>query len=112
MHNCSFLCDSCLSYPFVVSCLPKPNRPEVALTGFDPDKDVVVADLAALLKDANIDQNQPETMSGCMSDPEDSDCAPIFANLGLPFGANPAKPQTFFRKGTTSDATAAVPAAK
>ena len=39
-----------------------------------------------------------KTSGGCMSDPDDPDCAPIFANLGLPFGDKSAGKQTFFRK--------------
>ena len=67
-----------------------PNRPEIELTGFDPAKDEVIADLAALLKDSNVD-----TATGCMSDPETPACRPILANFGL----QPGKPQTFFRSG-------------
>jgi hypothetical protein len=51
-----------------------------------------------LLKDTNIDSNQEKTAEGCMSSPEDSDCAGIFANLGLPFAGKPAGKQSFFRK--------------
>jgi len=75
-----------------------PNRPEVAIANFDPEKDVVIADLAALLQDTNVDINQEKTAEGCMSGPEDSDCAGIFKNFGLPFGGKPADSQTFFRK--------------
>ncbi len=76
-----------------------PNRAEIELTGFDPATDFVIADLAALLKDSNIDTNQEKTAAGCMSSPDDGDCAPLFANLGLPFAARPAGKQVFFRKG-------------
>jgi len=75
-----------------------PNRPEIRIDAFNPDKDVVIADLAALLKDTNVDINQPKTSEGCMSGPDDSDCAGIFANLGLPFAGKPGGTQTFFRK--------------
>ncbi len=73
-------------------CL-SPNRPEIELADFDPAKDVVIADLAALLKDSNVD-----TGTGCMSDPESAVCAPILANFGLQLG----KVQTFFRRGGKS----------
>jgi hypothetical protein len=43
-----------------------------------------------LLKDSNVDTNQEHTAAGCMSDPNDTDCAPLFANFGLPFGGKPA----------------------
>jgi uncharacterized repeat protein (TIGR04052 family) len=75
-----------------------PNRPEVEIAGFDPSRDVVIADLAALLKDSNVDVNQEHTAAGCMSGPEDSDCAPLFANFGLQFGGKAGGRQTFFRK--------------
>ena len=81
-----------------VSC-SEPNRVDVEFPAFDPVTDFVVADLAALLKDTNIDVNQEKTAVGCMSSPEDSDCAGIFAHLGLPFAGKPAGPQSFFRKG-------------
>ncbi|HTP32995.1 MAG TPA: MbnP family copper-binding protein [Candidatus Acidoferrales bacterium] len=81
----------------------EPNRVDVELAGFDARSDVVVADLAALLKDSNIDTNQPKTALGCMSSPEDGDCAPLFANLGLPFAGHSAGRQSFFRKAAASD---------
>ena len=82
------------------------NRPEIELSGFDPSRDIVIADLAALLKDSNVDINQENTPAGCMSGPEDGDCAPIFANLGLPFGGKPAGKQSFFRRQATAELSA------
>jgi len=79
------------------------NRAGIELPGFDPQTDVVIADLAALLKDSNIDTNQEGTSAGCMSSPDDGDCAPLFANLGLPFAGRPAGKQSFFRKGTAPE---------
>ncbi len=73
-----------------------PNRPAVRIAGFDPDKDHVVADLAALLRDANVDV-RGEHFAGCMSGPNDPSCQPMFAALGLPFGQSPAGEQRFFR---------------
>jgi uncharacterized repeat protein (TIGR04052 family) len=78
----------------------EPNRPEAELRDFDVTRDTVAVDLGALLKDTNVDVNQPQTAAGCMSGTTDSDCAGIFANLGLPFAGNSARPQTFFRKMT------------
>jgi len=80
-----------------------PNRVEVELPGFNPQTDVVVADVATLLKDSNIDTNQENTPAGCMSNPDDGDCAPLFANLGLPFAGRPAGKQSFFRAGTAAE---------
>lgn len=79
------------------------NRTEVALTGFDPDVDSVAVDIAELLATANVDVNTPDTGPGCMSEPGDADCAPIFRSLGLPFGDAPGGTQSVFRveKGVT-----------
>jgi uncharacterized repeat protein (TIGR04052 family) len=76
----------------------EPNKVDVEFPAFDAGSDFVVADLAALLKDSNIDTNQAKTAAGCMSSPEDGDCAGIFANLGLPFAGKPAGKQSFFRQ--------------
>ena len=44
--------------------------------------------------------NQEKTPAGCMSGPDDSDCAPaIRQSAGLPFAGKPAGKQLFFRKG-------------
>ncbi|MBE9009214.1 metallo-mystery pair system four-Cys motif protein [Pseudanabaenaceae cyanobacterium LEGE 13415] len=74
-----------------------PNRATVTFTRFDPAKNVVVADLARLVTDSNLTQNQAKTAPGCMSEPNDRDCVGIMANLGLPFMKKPATTQTFFR---------------
>lgn len=74
-----------------------PNRATVTLKGFNPTKNVVVADLARLVATSNLGQNQPKTAPGCMSEPNDRDCMGIMANLGLPFMGKPASGQTFFR---------------
>jgi uncharacterized repeat protein (TIGR04052 family) len=73
------------------------NRPTIELARFDSASNVVVADLKALLAGTNVEVNQPDTDPGCMSSPDDDDCAAIFANLGLPFNWAPAGSQTFFR---------------
>ncbi len=75
------------------------NRAEIALTGFDPRRDEVVTDLKMLLDGANVDLNQPQTARGCMSAPNDADCGPLFANLGLPFAGKAAPGQKFFAVG-------------
>jgi uncharacterized repeat protein (TIGR04052 family) len=74
-----------------------PNRPEITLEAFDPESDVIVADLRALLGGANVDVNQSGTSAGCESSPSDGDCAPLFHSLGLPFAGVPSTGQTFFR---------------
>jgi len=77
----------------------QPNRPEIDLPDFEISSGVVVADLAALFKDSDVDHTPEKYKSGCMSSVENPDCAPVFANLGLAFGQNPTRPQSFFRVG-------------
>ena len=72
-----------------------PNRMAVAFGDFDVDKNVIVADLAALLKDTDVDINAPGTAPGCMSAVDDADCPGIFAALGLPYDGQPVMPQRF-----------------
>ena len=60
-----------------------PNRVQVSLEDFDPDRNVVIADLAELLYQSDLSKNAANTPNGCMSAPEDSDCAPIMENLGI-----------------------------
>ena len=107
-----------------------PNRVEVSFPLFDVSKDAVVADLAALLQDTNVDttQNKPGpsmkpameadmtagmTMgAGCMSGQATSDCAGLFRNLGLAHGEIPAGEQKFFRVGKSAPADSAVRAGR
>ena len=86
--------DSSSSIP--TKCLA-PNRPEVELLNFDPGKDSVLADLAALLKDSNVDE-----AGVCMSSLSTPACGPIFSNFGLPFPGQPLRPQSFFRSSAAS----------
>jgi uncharacterized repeat protein (TIGR04052 family) len=60
-----------------------PNRTKVVLEDFDPEDDVVIADLGELLAQSDLTSNQVNTPNGCMSSPEDSDCIPIMQNLNL-----------------------------
>jgi uncharacterized repeat protein (TIGR04052 family) len=87
------------SNPTIVTGCARMNIPEVEFDGFDPASNFIVADLAALLKDNDIDANQPNTPPGCESDPQDQDCAPMFTNLGLHFSDGTPSPATqkFFR---------------
>ncbi len=73
-----------------------PNRPEVTLMGFNPDQNVIVADVGRVLADADLEMNQAETAPGCQSQPFDGDCTTIFPKLGLPFGETPAEQQVLF----------------
>ncbi|MDQ3034182.1 MAG: metallo-mystery pair system four-Cys motif protein [Myxococcota bacterium] len=62
------------------------NEVEVALDAFDPDRDVLVADLAELFasSDLDVDMGGPP---GCMSDVDDPDCVVIFDALGISEGS-------------------------
>lgn len=73
-----------------------PNRPTIEFSSFDPDKDVVLADLKSALEGVNVDSNQAESPAGCMSTPTDGDCNPLLRNFGLVFAGQPAQ-QKFFR---------------
>ncbi|MCS6806803.1 MAG: metallo-mystery pair system four-Cys motif protein [Acidobacteriota bacterium] len=73
-----------------------PNRPEITLLDFDPDSHLIVADLKALLDGVNVDVNQSGAAL-CESSPNDTDCARIFHNLGLPFRGVASSGQTLFR---------------
>jgi uncharacterized repeat protein (TIGR04052 family) len=65
-----------------------PNRATVTLAGFNPARDVVVADLGALLARADVRRNQPKTAAGCMAADTDDDCGALFASLGIPHRAS------------------------
>ena len=69
------------------------NVLHVRLDGWRNDR-TVVFDLGALLADADVDANAAGSAPGCMSEPDDADCAPIFDAFGLPFGAAPAPSST------------------
>ncbi len=56
-----------------------------------------MADIGAVLAGANVDVNAQGTSPGCMSFPNDPDCAPVMAALGLAYGGVPAPgPQRLF----------------
>jgi uncharacterized repeat protein (TIGR04052 family) len=71
-----------------------PNRMAVRFDRFDPAKNVVVIDPAAVLAKADLDVNAPETSPGCMSFPNDPDCLAVMTRLGLAYGDVPPGPQT------------------
>ncbi len=72
-----------------------PNRGTIALNNFQPESDSIVVDLGAVLKDSNVDINQPETPGGCMSGEDDSDCDAIMPALGVAFKGKPAQQRLF-----------------
>lgn len=74
-----------------------PNRANVTLEDFDSEKNIVIADLAKLLAQSDLSTNQANTPNGCMSSPEDDDCAPIMESLSLSAGTT-TKQNFFFIK--------------
>lgn len=97
-HNLHVGSTACMAgaTPNSVASCSNANRLRVTLD-FDPDSDVVVLDLASLFETSNLDTNLAMSAPGCMSAPTDTDCAPVFSKLGLPFGGTAAGPQAFFK---------------
>lgn len=58
------------------------NMTTVRLDGFNPLENFVIADLAGLVAGVNLNESLPEP-PGCMSGPEDPDCAGLFPGFGL-----------------------------
>ncbi|GAP97880.1 MbnP family copper-binding protein [Leptolyngbya sp. NIES-2104] len=73
-----------------------PNTSTITLDNFNPQTNVIVADIRSLVSNTNMSKNQPETGIGCMSEPKDGDCAGIMTSFGLPWNNQPAR-QSFFR---------------
>ena len=80
-----------------------PNRATIALAGFDPKRDVIVADLASLLARSDVRKNQPKTASGCMSADSDADCGGLFASLGLPHASSTGADTPHFFRSQRAD---------
>ncbi|QQR91462.1 MAG: metallo-mystery pair system four-Cys motif protein [Myxococcales bacterium] len=72
------------------------NLAHIELHGFDPSKNTIVFDYAALM--AETDLKNAYGAPGCMSEFDDSDCPSIFEQLGLDFstGSQAASAQTVF----------------
>jgi uncharacterized repeat protein (TIGR04052 family) len=73
-----------------------PNRANIVLEDFNPEDNVVIADLAELLYQTDLASNQANTPAGCMSSPDDSDCTGIMENLGLSSKSASSTEQNFF----------------
>ena len=81
------------------SACKNPNRVTVTFDKFDLAKNVIVADLGAILSGANVDHNTPNTSPGCMSFPKDADCPAVMSALGLAYdGVAPAGGQKVFQR--------------
>jgi len=77
-----------------VTC-SEPNRPEYTFMGFDPARNVVVADLARLVATTDVSRDMGGA-PGCMSGLMDPECRTILPAFGISMGGAPAM-QTFFR---------------
>jgi uncharacterized repeat protein (TIGR04052 family) len=75
-----------------------PNLVAVRFERFDPARDVVQVDLAAIVADTDPTVNAPDTAPGCMSAPEDSDCRGVFAAFGLSWREQGPGLQRVFRR--------------
>jgi uncharacterized repeat protein (TIGR04052 family) len=64
-----------------VSCA-RPNRAEVELASFDPERDKIVLDYAQLVAGVALDDDQGGE-SGCMASESDPECQSIFGRLGV-----------------------------
>jgi hypothetical protein len=73
-----------------------PNRAKIVLEDFNPEDNVIIADLAELLYQTDLNSNQANTPFGCMSSPDDSDCTGIMENLGLSSKNTTSTEQKFF----------------
>jgi uncharacterized repeat protein (TIGR04052 family) len=94
MHLGSTGCDGDAMTGGVTACANS-NRVQVALDTFVVASNTVVANYAALVEGANLGEDLAAD-PGCMSKPPDTDCGPLFKNLGLPFGDSDGGTQQFF----------------
>ncbi len=95
LHLGSTVCGATGQTPPTAPCA-NPNVAEIALTGFDPAADTIVADLGAVLAGADVAVNTAATAPGCMSFPGDPECTTILPRLGLPYGELAAGSQALF----------------
>lgn len=77
------------------------NQSTVALSGFDPEANQVVLDLAALYADSDLDHSvdfKTDNIAGCMSSLSDPECAALFSKVGLTADGSPREvPASFIR---------------
>lgn len=84
VHLGSGLCDADgPTTPPATEC-GRPNRPQIRVSDFDPETNVLVLDVAALVAGSDLTANTGAP--GCQSFPDDTaDCTPLFPTLGLSF---------------------------
>lgn len=98
VHLGSTGCESTSPTEAPKSACKAPNLVTVTLPDFNPARQTVQLDIRQLLATSNVGVNQPNSAPGCMSDPDDKDCAGVFHEFGLPFGPETAPPaQSVFR---------------
>jgi uncharacterized repeat protein (TIGR04052 family) len=84
VHLGSALCDSTSPATPPETACGRPNRPQISVSGFDPETSVLVLDVAALVAGSDLTVNTGAP--GCQSFPDDTeDCTPLFPRLGLSF---------------------------
>ena len=99
IHLGSTDCDSANGNTAPSAPCSNPNVASITLDGFNPVENFVVADLAGLLQNVNLNENSPMP-PGCMSGPDDTDCAGLFPGFGLDLASGQrieGSAQTFFR---------------
>lgn len=76
------------------------NQALISLSGFNPQRNEIVLDLASLYASSDLDaavDNRTDFVSGCMSSASDPQCPPLLAPLGLTTtGEAPPSPPSFF----------------
>ena len=73
------------------------NRVVVELEEFQPEENIVIFDVAALVATSDLDSSTENTPRGCMAGPEDPDCTTLFGTLGLSHGGIDGGVQSFVR---------------
>ncbi|MCU0568416.1 MAG: metallo-mystery pair system four-Cys motif protein [Oculatellaceae cyanobacterium Prado106] len=96
IHLGSTGCQAAENNQAPTSCV-NPNQVNVVFENFDLEQNQVVADLARLVANSNLQMNQPNTPPGCMSALGDRDCVGVMSSLGLPYEDQSAQQQTFFQ---------------
>ncbi|WP_437980536.1 MbnP family copper-binding protein [Sorangium sp. So ce117] len=81
-----------------VAACDRPNVAEIVFEGIDPLTTKVLVDYAALVADSDLSASADD-IPGCMSDPSDSECLPLFTHLGIDSADGSPRPdqQSFFR---------------
>lgn len=97
LHLGSTMCDAASKTEAPKACKNE-NRIDIRFADFDPAKNMVVIDPAAVVAEADLTVNAPETSPGCMSFPKDPDCMTVMAKLGLPYMDVPAGTQSLVSK--------------